>query len=44
MIDRLYQAYLRSHTVTTDSRAITPGCLYAKHMMCGQDEYKDVLA
>ena len=28
MIDRLYQAYLRSHTVTTDSRAITPGCLF----------------
>ena len=28
MIDRLYQAYLRSRTVTTDSRNITPGCLF----------------
>ena len=28
MIDRLYQAYLASRTVTTDSRAITPGCLF----------------
>ena len=28
MIDNLYQAFLRSHTVTTDSRAITPGCIF----------------
>ena len=28
MIEQLYEAYLRSHTVTTDSRAITPGCLF----------------
>ncbi len=26
--ERLYQAYLSSHTVTTDSRAITPGCIF----------------
>ena len=26
--ERLYEAYLRSRTVTTDSRAITPGCLF----------------
>ena len=28
MLDRLYSAYLCSHTVTTDSRAITPGCIF----------------
>lgn len=28
MIEQLYQAYLASHTVTTDSRNITPGCLF----------------
>ena len=28
MIERLYNAYLRSHAVTTDSRAITPGCIF----------------
>ena len=28
MIEQLYEAYLRSHTVTTDSRAITPGCIF----------------
>ena len=28
MIDRLYNAYLASRTVTTDSRNITPGCLF----------------
>ena len=28
MIDNLYQAFLLSHAVTTDSRAITPGCLF----------------
>ena len=28
MIERLYNAYLQSRTVTTDSRAITPGCLF----------------
>ena len=28
MIERLYQAYLDSRRVTTDSRAITPGCLF----------------
>ena len=27
-IDNLYQVYLRSHAVTTDSRNITPGCLF----------------
>ncbi len=27
-IERLYQAYLVSHAVTTDTRAITPGCLF----------------
>lgn len=26
--ERLYQAYQASHTVTTDSRAITPGCIF----------------
>ena len=26
--ERLYQAYLSSRTVTTDSRAITPGCIF----------------
>ena len=26
--ERLYLAYLSSHTVTTDSRAITPGCIF----------------
>ena len=28
MIEQLYATYLRSHTVTTDSRNITPGCLF----------------
>ncbi len=28
IIERLYQAYQASHTVTTDSRAITPGCIF----------------
>ena len=28
MINKLYDAYLVSHRVTTDSRAITPGCLF----------------
>ena len=28
MIDRLYKAYLESRTVTTDSRSITPGCIF----------------
>ena len=28
MIEKLYNAYLASHSVTTDSRAITPGCLF----------------
>ena len=28
MTDRLYEAYLASRTVTTDSRAITPGCIF----------------
>lgn len=28
VIDRLYEAYKVSRTVTTDSRAITPGCLF----------------
>lgn len=28
MINTLYSAYLQSHTVTTDSRAITPGCIF----------------
>ncbi len=27
-IEQLYQTYLQSRTVTTDSRAITPGCLF----------------
>ena len=27
-IDHLYQTYLKSRTVTTDSRAITPGCIF----------------
>ena len=27
-IERLYDAYVASHRVTTDSRAITPGCLF----------------
>lgn len=27
-IEELYQVYLRSRTVTTDSRKITPGCLF----------------
>lgn len=27
-IEQLYQHYLATHTVTTDSRAITPGCLF----------------
>ena len=28
IIDKIYQEYLHSHTVTTDSRNITPGCLF----------------
>ena len=28
MLERLYQTYLQSRTVTTDSRHITPGCLF----------------
>ena len=28
MIEKLYQAYLSSRHVTTDSRAITPGCIF----------------
>ncbi|MGX8712459.1 MAG: UDP-N-acetylmuramoyl-tripeptide--D-alanyl-D-alanine ligase [bacterium] len=28
MIDKLYQTYLKSRKVTTDSRAITPGCIF----------------
>ena len=28
IIEQLYQAYLASHVVTTDSRAITPGCIF----------------
>ena len=28
IIDRLYEAYKASHSVTTDSRAITPGCIF----------------
>ncbi len=28
MINKLYQAYLQTRTVTTDSRNITPGCLF----------------
>ncbi len=28
VIDRLYQAYLASRCVTTDSRQITPGCIF----------------
>ena len=28
LIQRLYEAYLRSRSVTTDSRQITPGCLF----------------
>ena len=28
IIEQLYQAYLASHTVTTDSRSITPGCIF----------------
>lgn len=28
MTDRLYQAFLASHSVSTDSRAITPGCIF----------------
>lgn len=28
MINTLYNAYLQSHAVTTDSRAITPGCIF----------------
>ena len=28
MLERLYQTYLQSRTVTTDSRQITPGCLF----------------
>lgn len=28
MIDKLYNAYLTSRHVTTDSRAITPGCIF----------------
>lgn len=28
MIEKLYRAYLQSRAVTTDTRAITPGCLF----------------
>ena len=28
VIEQLYQAYLQSRAVTTDSRAITPGCIF----------------
>ncbi len=28
MIERMYQTYLKSRKVTTDSRAITPGCIF----------------
>ncbi len=28
MLNQLYLAYMRSHAVTTDSRAITPGCIF----------------
>ena len=28
MIEQLYTTYLRTRTVTTDSRAITPGCIF----------------
>ena len=28
MIDSLYKTYLQSHTVTSDSRNITPGCIF----------------
>ena len=28
MIEEIYKTYLQSRTVTTDSRAITPGCLF----------------
>lgn len=28
MIEQLYDAYLKSHCVTTDSRNITPGCIF----------------
>ena len=28
MIQNLYETYLQSHRVTTDSRAITPGCIF----------------
>ena len=28
MIEELYALYLKSHTVTTDSRKITPGCIF----------------
>ena len=28
MLERLYHTYLQSRTVTTDSRSITPGCLF----------------
>ena len=28
VIERLYQAYRASHAVTTDSRSITPGCIF----------------
>ena len=28
IIEQLYQAYQVSHAVTTDSRAITPGCIF----------------
>ncbi|MBQ9473523.1 MAG: UDP-N-acetylmuramoyl-tripeptide--D-alanyl-D-alanine ligase [Bacteroidales bacterium] len=27
-IDQLHSIYLRSHTVTTDSRTVTPGCIF----------------
>lgn len=28
MLNKIYMAYLRSHHVTTDSRQITPGCIF----------------
>ena len=28
MLERIYQTYLQSRTVTTDSRQITPGCIF----------------
>ena len=28
MIEELYERYLQSHVVTTDSRQVTPGCIF----------------